>query len=155
VLGRQRSRWQRGSLETFFWHIDMAFNPRYGRPGMLGLPHVLIVDVIGPILEIAGYLLIPLLWVLGLLSWPWLAAFLALTFAMGVSISIFSLLLAELQLRRFPSWHQLTVLGLAAILENFGYRQLNNFWRIRGWWQFLTKKQGWGEMTRKGFNRQS
>jgi hypothetical protein len=39
------------------------------------------------------------------------------------------------------------------VSENFGYRQLNNLWRIRGWWQFLRKRQGWGEMTRKGFQR--
>ena len=24
-------------------------------------------------------------------------------------------------------------------------------WRVVGWWQFLRKKKGWGEMTRKGF----
>lgn len=155
VLGRQRARWQRGALETFFRHIAMVGNPRYGRPGMLGMVQVLIVDVVGPLVEIAGYLLIPLLWALGYLAWEWFAAFLALTFTMGIAISVFSLVLAELQLRRFPDWRQLTVLGLAAIVENFGYRQLNNVWRLQGWWQFLRKRQGWGEMTRKGFNRPS
>jgi hypothetical protein len=38
-----------------------------------------------------------------------------------------------------------------AVIENFGYRQINNWWRVVGWWQFLRKKQGWGEMKRKGF----
>ncbi len=37
------------------------------------------------------------------------------------------------------------------IVENFGYRQLNNWWRVVGYWQFLRKQQGWGEMKRKGF----
>src|SRR3712207_5175947 len=48
VLGRQRSRWQRGALETFVRHKDMMFRRRYGRIGWVGLPHVLIVDVLGP-----------------------------------------------------------------------------------------------------------
>lgn len=153
VLGSQRARWQRGALETFFRHGAMTANPAYGLPGVLGMTHVLIVDVLGPLVEIAGYLLMPVLWALGLLSWAWFAAFLALTFTIGVTISVCSLLLAELQLRRFPDWRHLAVLGLAAVLENFGYRQINNFWRLRGWWQFLRGREGWGEMTRKGFNR--
>ena len=52
VLGRQRARWHRGALETFFRHKDMLFNPRYGRIGALGFGHILLVDVIGPVVEI-------------------------------------------------------------------------------------------------------
>jgi hypothetical protein len=59
--------------------------------------------------------------------------------------------LEEIQLRRLPRARDLAILTLVAVLENLGYRQLNNFWRIRGWWQFLRKRQGWGEMVRKGF----
>ena len=43
------------------------------------------------------------------------------------------------------------VQAFAAVAENFGYRQINNAWRLRGWWQFLRKEQGWGQMTRAGF----
>jgi len=57
------------------------------------------------------------------------------------------------QLRRLKNARDLATLTIAAIFENFGYRQLNNFWRVRGWWQFLRKKKGWGAMTRKGFQR--
>jgi hypothetical protein len=41
-------------------------------------------------------------------------------------------------------------LTLAALLENFGYRQLNNLWRIQGTWEYLRGVGGWGEMTRRG-----
>ncbi|MNC97254.1 hypothetical protein D3C83_148600 [compost metagenome] len=47
----------------------------------------------------------------------------------------------------------MVLLALAAVGENFGYRQLNILWRIEGIWQFLRKRQGWGEMTRTGFGR--
>jgi hypothetical protein len=43
------------------------------------------------------------------------------------------------------------VLTAAAVLENFGYRQLNNFWRIKGYWQYIRSENDWGEMTRTGF----
>ncbi len=43
------------------------------------------------------------------------------------------------------------MLTLVAVPENFGYRQLANLWRLRGWWQFIRKQQGWGKMAREGF----
>lgn len=153
ILGRQRARWQRGSLETFFRHKDMVFNPRYGRIGFVGFGQVLIVDVLGPVIEVLGYLLVPLLWALGLLSIDYLLAFIAITFTLGIFVSVATLILEEIQLKRFPKARDLAILTAVAVVENFGYRQLSNLWRMRGWWQFLRKQQGWGAMTRTGFQR--
>lgn len=150
VLARQRSRWQRGALECFFRYRSMLFNPRYGRVGFLGFGHILIVDVLGPIAEVLGYILIPAFWLLGILSAEYLLAFTALIFTYGVCVSVCSLILEEAELQRFPRARDLAVLTAAAVIENFGYRQLNNFWRVKGWWQFLRGNQGWGEMTRTG-----
>ncbi|RIX26998.1 glycosyltransferase family 2 protein [Sphingomonas edaphi] len=153
ILGRQRARWQRGSLETFVKHKDMLFNPRYGRIGFLGFGQILVVDVLGPVIEVAGYILVPLLWSVGLLSIEYLLAYLAITFTFGIFVSVATLILEEVELRRFPKPTDLIVLTVVAIVENFGYRQLSNFWRLRGLWQFLRKQQGWGQMTRRGFQR--
>ncbi len=152
VLGRQRARWQRGALECFVKHKRMLFNPRYGRIGMIGFGHILLVDVLGPLLEVLGYILVPLLWALGLLALPWLLAYLAVTFTFGIFLSMSTLVLEEIQLRRFPKARELAVLAGIAVIENFGYRQLSNIWRLQGWWQFLRKQQSWGAMTRKGFS---
>lgn len=153
VLGRQRARWQRGALETFFRHKDMLFNPKYGRVGFVGFGHILVVDVLGPAVEVLGYVLVPLLWGLGLLSIEYFLAFIAVTFAFGIFVSVATLILEEVQLRRFSKASDLAILTAIAVVENFGYRQVANLWRIRGWWQFLRKQEGWGQMTRKGFQR--
>lgn len=151
VLSRQRSRWQRGTLECFFKHRVMCFNPRYGRIGFLCFGQILLVDVLGPLVEVLGYVLLPLLWATKLLALPWLLAFIAATVTFGIAISTFTLILEEIQLRRFPLARQLVVLAVAAVIENFGYRQLSNFWRLKGWWDFVRGEQGWGTMGRKGF----
>lgn len=153
ILGNQRARWQRGSLETFFKHRDMFLNPRYGRIGFLGMGQVVVFDVLGPLIEVAGYILVPLLWLLGLIAFDYVLAFIAVIFTFGLFLSVGSLVLEEVQLRRLPRARDLAILTLIAVVENFGYRQINNFWRIKGYWQFLRKQQGWGEMTRKGFQR--
>lgn len=151
VLGRQRARWHRGSLETFERHWDMMFRRKYGRVGVVGFGYIFLVDVLGPVVEMLGYLLIPMFWAMGLLSIEYLLAFVAVTFTFGVVISVGSLALEESSLRRFPRARDLVLLTLVAILENFGYRQLNNVWRLRGVWQYLRRSQSWGTMTRKGF----
>ena len=151
VLGRQRSRWHRGALETFERHRDMTFNPRYGRVGTVGFGYILLVDIIGPLVEALGYFLVPIFWLLGLLSLDYVLAFVAVSFTFGVVISVGALALEESELRRFPKATDLLVLTGVAVIENFGYRQLNHLWRLRGVWQYLRKSQSWGAMTRKGF----
>ena len=151
MLGNQRKRWQRGALEVFFKHRKMLLNPRYGKIGMLGFTNNLIIDVLGPLVEVLGYVLIPLFWLIGALSVDFMLAYTALYFVFGVFISVCGLILEEMELRRVPRASDLALLAIIAVIENFGYRQLNNIWRVIGWWEFLRKKKSWGAMTRKGF----
>ena len=76
------------------------------------------------------------------------------TTILGIKVSVASLILEELELKRFPRPRDLAILTLAAVAENFGYRQINNFWRVTGYWQFLRADTSWGEMTRTGFSKQ-
>jgi cellulose synthase/poly-beta-1,6-N-acetylglucosamine synthase-like glycosyltransferase len=153
VLARQRTRWQRGLCETLWRHRSMIGSPKYGSIGLNALPQFLLFDVISPILELLGFLLIPLCTLAGVLSIEFFIAYCAVVFGFGVCISLFSFVLAEFSLRRFTRPRDLWRMTLGAILENFGYRQLNSAWRVMGIWQFLKKKQGWGDMQRKGFQK--
>ena len=150
-LARQRQRWQRGALETFFRHKDMLVGRKYGRVGRLGLGHILLLDVVTPLVEVLGYLLLPFFWLAGTINTPFFLAYLALTFAFGVFISVASLVLEEFERRRVPRARDLVVLTAAAIIENFGYRQLANFWRIQGHWQYWRGAAHWGRQDRRGF----
>lgn len=152
ALGRQRTRWQRGTLETFARHRGMLLRRRYGRVGTLGLGAVLLTDVIGPLADLLGWILIPLLWLLGLLSWPHLLGYAAVSGLLGVVVSIAALSLEEQELRRYPRVRDLLRLAGAAVLESFGYRQLIAVWRLRGLWRHLRGgPAAWGEMPRAGF----
>ena len=70
-------------------------------------------------------------------------AFLLVAVILGMCLSMFSLVLEELSFHRYPKVsHLLTLMGVA-IIENIGYRQLNSWWRIKGTWSFMRKKQNW------------
>lgn len=151
VLGRQRARWHRGAIETFVRHGAAMLHPRYGRVGVIGMGQVLLFDLIGPVLELMGYILLPAMWVLGILSFDYVLAFFALSVFFGIAVSVGAMVIEEASLRRVEKISDLLRLSAAAVLENFGYRQVNSLWRLRGLWQWMRGVKSWGEMTRKGF----
>lgn len=153
VLRRQRTRWHRGMCETLWTHRRMLLKSRYRILGLLILPLFVIFDILGPIFEAIGFLMLFILSLLGLLSWAFFFAYFSLIVAFGVFLSVMSLVLAEISFFRSPKVHHMFALGLGAILENFGYRQLNSLWRIEGLYQFFRKQKSWGDMQRKGFTK--
>jgi cellulose synthase/poly-beta-1,6-N-acetylglucosamine synthase-like glycosyltransferase len=153
VLSRQRTRWQRGLCETLWKHRGMLGRPRYGSVGMHALPSFLIFDVISPVLELLGLILVPVCALMGILSVQFFIAYCAVVFGFGLCLSLGAMILSEFSLQHHRRVRDLVWMGIGAIVENFGYRQLNSLWRVQGIWQFLCKKQGWGTMTRKGFTK--
>lgn len=155
TLSRQRRRWQRGMLESLSLHRKMLFNPRYRQLGLLALPYFLLFEVLGPLIELSGYLLIPLAVYLKLLSFDFLIGFSLLALALGVLISLASLTIEEFGYRRHSRRRDLIVLIVLAVIENVGYRQMQTLIRLAGTYDWMRKKQGWGEMRRRGFTPES
>jgi len=143
TLGRQRDRWQRGLLDSILTHINMLFKPRYGAVGLLAMPYFFIYEMIGPLIEIMGYLIFFFLIIIGYATWTYVLAFLLVAVILGVCLSVFSIILEELSFHRYPKFRHLLQLIAVAIIENIGYRQLNSWWRIKGTWSFMKKKQNW------------
>jgi cellulose synthase/poly-beta-1,6-N-acetylglucosamine synthase-like glycosyltransferase len=153
VLGTQRCRWQRGLLQTMWKHRGMIMNPSYGRVGILGMGYFFFMDVVAPLIEFFGYVIIPLTWYFERVSTDFFIAYAALTVTYGVFLSTGSLLL-EMLVTNTVRARDLAMLTLCAVVENFGYRQWNNWWRLQGFWQALTKRTDWGSMPRKKFRGQ-
>lgn len=150
-LKGQRARWQQGALETLQRHRRMIFNPRYGRIGLVGMPQLILEDVIGPPAEVVGYLVVPAGVLLGVLDPMMALAFLGLTVLLGTGLSLGSLALEEIQLRRTPTARDLYRIGEAALMENFGFRQVNLVYRLRGIRSFLRNDTKWEAVPRAGF----
>ncbi|MGB2867129.1 MAG: glycosyltransferase family 2 protein, partial [Bacteroidota bacterium] len=69
----------------------------------------------------------------------------------GVMFSVGAVLLEEISFRRYPNPKHLALLLSFGVLENFGYRQLTAWWRMKAFYDYLKGERGWGTMTRKGF----
>jgi cellulose synthase/poly-beta-1,6-N-acetylglucosamine synthase-like glycosyltransferase len=150
-LARQRNRWQRGLLESLIRHRRMFANPRYGTVGLLAYPYFLLLEGLGPLIEIVGYLAFATTLVAGLWSPTFVASFLLLAIMVGIALSAAAVALEELTFRRYARWIDLLRLFSAAVVENLGYRQLNQWWRLRGTAAVLRGARQWGHQERRGF----
>ena len=150
-LDNQRARWQQGALETLQRHRAMIGNPRYGRIGLLAMPQIVLEDILGPPAELIGYLVLPAAALLGLLDPMMAVAFFFVSVVFGCALSVGTLVLEEQQLRRTPTARDLVRIGIAAVVENFGYRQINLWYRLAGFRRFLRNDTTWASVPRVGF----
>lgn len=150
-LGRQRDRWHRGLLQVFERHRDMVGNPRYGPLGMVAMPYLFFLELYGPVIEVLGYIAFAITVIAGAATLPYVLAFTALAFGFGMALSIAAIALEELIFRRYARSTDLAQLFLLGIVEAFGYRQLNSWWRIRGTISYFRGINTWGTMERRGF----
>ncbi|MGE4273912.1 MAG: glycosyltransferase [Desulfitobacterium sp.] len=153
-LKNQRYRWHRGLIDILTFHKKMLFNPRYGRTGMLAMPYFFIFEMVGPLIEFQGYIMVLAALMFGLLNAEIALLLFVSTVLMGVLVSIFSLLIAETDLIYFKL-KDILLLVVYSILENFGPRQLFSLWRVGGYLNMLKKPSGWGKLERKGFGAAS
>ncbi len=151
ILASQRNRWQRGTCQVLSYHMAMMGNPKYGAIGWFAMPYFLIFEAAGPLIEVAGYVVTLVAVTFGLLDVVFAQLLFLAAVVFGAIISLTSVLLEEMSFRRYPKVRHLLLLAAIGVIENFGYRQLTTYWRLKGVIDFLRNKQGWGVMTRKGF----
>lgn len=151
ILASQRNRWQRGTCQVLSYHMAMLGNPKYGAIGWFAMPYFLIFEAAGPLIEVAGYVVTLVAVTFGLLDVVFAQLLFLAAVVFGAIISMTSVLLEEMSFRRYPKVRHLLLLAAIGVVENFGYRQLTTYWRLKGVIDFLRNKQGWGVMTRKGF----
>jgi cellulose synthase/poly-beta-1,6-N-acetylglucosamine synthase-like glycosyltransferase len=150
-LSGQRARWRRGLLQVLWSRRRMIGNPRFGILGICVLPYILLIEGLGPLLEITGYVVTTAAVLLGFLDWHHYRLLLAASLLFGITSTLAAVLLSDIATRRYMRGRDLGLLFAVAILENFGYRQLNAWWSLVGTVQFLTRKRGWGTMNRRVF----
>jgi cellulose synthase/poly-beta-1,6-N-acetylglucosamine synthase-like glycosyltransferase len=150
-VGRQRSRWQKGMIDTLWPNRDMLFRPRFGRIGFIALPNLWLYEALAPVFELVGLISIVIAALLGILSGRFLLLFLIFGYAFSTMLSIGGVLLEEITFRRYNDWREVAKLLLCCFAEHFPYHQAHLWWRLRGMWQYARGDVAWGKMTRVGF----
>ncbi len=153
ILGRQRNRWMRGTIETMLEHKHLMLNPKYGLLGVLSYPYWFLFEWMAPLIEVSGIGFAIIMSLLGYISLEFFVTLLIAVFCFAFMLSSFAILYEELSYHQYRNKRDVYRLMLVAIIEPFIYHPMVLKWSIQGNIDFLTGKKSWGEMTRKGFKK--
>ena len=151
VLGRQRNRWTRGTMQTLFIHKKIFLNVKYKLLGLISYPYWFFFEWLAPIVEVLGLIYFTVLIVLGFVSWPLFLALTTLLYSFAFMLTLFSILYEEATFNAYKRKTDiLKMIGLA-LLEPIIYHPLVVFWAIKGNISYLMGYKAWGKMERTGF----
>lgn len=151
TLKKQRYRWHKGLIDILLFHKSMLFNPRYGSTGLLAMPYFFVFEMMGPIIEAQGYVMVVLAFILGLINLKLALILFVTSVLLGMFISLISFIISEKHNSVFNT-KDLVKLIAFAVLENLGPRQMFSLWRVGGTFSMLRNSQDWDKSKRKGFN---
>lgn len=153
ILGRQRNRWTRGTIETMKFHKKMFFNPRYGLLGMLSYPYWFFFEMLAPLIEFFGMIVFFLLVIFGLINWDMFIALLIFIISFGYLYSAFAAFMEVSTYNMYRRRTDMMKLLLTALTEPFIFHPFVVWAAIKGYIDIIRKKKSWGEMTRQGFGQ--
>jgi hypothetical protein len=127
----------------------LLLNPRGGTVSWLAIPFYVFFELLGPVIEALGLVFFLTGAILGLIAWPEASVFLLLALSLGMLLSICAIMLEEFSFPMYRQPRELALLYAAAFLENFGYRQLTVWWRLKGFFRWVTRRRHkWETITR-------
>lgn len=155
ILGRQRNRWTRGTIETLKFHKKMFFNPKYGLLGMLSYPYWFFFEMCAPVIEFFGFVCFFLFAAFGMLDWGFFFAYLLFIVSFGYLYSAFAILMEVITYHQYKRRIDILILLLTALTEPFYFHPFVVWSAIKGYIDYIRKKKSWGEMTRQGFAKKT
>lgn len=151
ILGRQRNRWMRGTIETLRFHQKMFLNPRYDLLGVISYPYWFFFEMLAPVIEFIGMIAFLIMAFIGMINWEMFFAFLLFIVFFGYLNSIFAIYIEVATYNQYHRRREIRKLVLAALSEPFIFHPFLVWSAIRGYYDYFMKKKAWGEMTRRGF----
>ena len=152
-LGRQRTRWHQGLLTSLRMHRTLFLNPRFGAVGLVAYPYFVLFELLSPVLEAFGWLVLPVAVLTGIAPpGPALALLLASTL-LSVGLSTAALALDAWYMRFFRRPSDWLRLAAVAAIEPFGYHQANLYFRLRAFPSYYGRvhlRAGWMPPERRG-----
>lgn len=155
TLYRQRIRWNLGLFQSLYKHKRILFNPKYRVLGLIAFPYFVIVELLGPTIELLGLMLVAFGLYFDLVNLSFAIIFLFVTFLFGTFLSMCAILLEEMSFRKYTRVRDFIKLMVYSVFESFWYRQVNAFWKTLVFFMLPFKKIEWGNMERKGFQNEN
>jgi cellulose synthase/poly-beta-1,6-N-acetylglucosamine synthase-like glycosyltransferase len=150
-LRNQRVRWQRGLGESLLNNASLLFSRHGGAAGWIAFPFLLVFELFGPAIEMLGIMTLLMAFSLGSMSVGVVFSFLFLVLGVSMAVSAIALLIDEFHEGEQHDLGEMMVLFVMTLFETLVYRQIINYWRTLGLFQWMSgSKATWGTIKRRG-----
>ena len=150
-LSSQRTRWTRGLTSTLKKHNVMFFNRIYGRLGTMGYPFWLFFEWLAPLIAFLGIIFTIFLGIFGAINWKFFFLLYAFIYSFAIFMSALAVLFEELTFHKYKRKRDVLKLIGISFIEPFFYPMIAWF-AVKGNFQHLRGKKGWGTIIKKGSN---
>lgn len=150
ILKKQRNRWQRGLIDILSYHRQLILDPRYKQTGLVAMPYFFFFEMVGPLIEIQGYLALVVGIILGVSLLEIVLLLIIASILLGIVYSLLALYINESNQETLSFQDMLRLLWIA-VIENFGWRQFISIYRGISYFSALKETHEWGQMNRVGF----
>jgi cellulose synthase/poly-beta-1,6-N-acetylglucosamine synthase-like glycosyltransferase len=148
ALRHQRIRWHVGLIDNLRLHHAMILRRRFGTVGLFALPYALAFEVVGPLLQVAGYTVLVILLLVYHAASLYLIVFFVLVLLVGQLQTAGARLIEGIAFNRYRV-RDLMLLEVWSLVEIFWFRPLTASWRVWAAFQALTgRRPGWGTIPR-------
>ena len=147
MLLKQRNRWHRGMIDALLTNRAMILNRKYGATSLIGVSYFIFVEFLGPLIELFGYVSIPILYYFGMLNARFFVMLVLLAVFWGISINIGAVFLDIYNFRRYKKTSDILRLCVLSAAEFFGYRQIMLLERLIATVTF--RRKDWGIQDRQ------
>lgn len=152
ILGRQRNRWTRGTIETLALHKKIFFNPRYGLLGLLSYPYWFFFEMCAPAVEFIGFIAFCIMACMQLIYFKTFFSFMLFIITFGYLYSTFAIYMEVRTYNQYKRRTDILKLYLTGLTEPFIFHPFTVWSAVRGYFDKLRNRSVWGEMTRQGLN---
>ena len=151
-LRKQRTRWTRGLVESLKTHRSLFFNPKFHKLGMLGYPYWLFFEWLSPLIAFGGFIYTIILILTSGINWPFYLLLFVFVYSFAVLLTTWAILFEEITFHKYRRKRDVFKLIATAFIEPFIY-PVHTWFAVRGNFEALRGKQGWGKAERSGFDR--
>lgn len=147
-LKKQRQRWHVGLFQSLMMHKKMAFNIKYKAVGCFSFLYYWIYELISPITELLGFFFMFLSGFLELINFRFMVTY---CFIYIIFCTLFSAVSfferTYTMMNKISLFDSLKIL-MYSFMENFGFRQLINFYRLLAFVNYKSNKNKWSKIKR-------
>lgn len=146
---RQRKRWQVGLFQSLNSHKNMLLNPKYGLIGTFSYLYYLVYELFAPLTETIGLIFIFVAFYVELINVKFMIMYILIYIIFCTTFTITTFLN-----RTYTEMYNLNLKDLIKIvvysfLENIGFRQLANLYRLEAFINYRKHKLEWNKIKRK------